>query len=185
MKTAVIILGLVILFTVLASACYVRPEEPRRMSYDSLRLTVWDVRQPRLPGDHSYEDEVARALNAFQELYGVEINLVFVNRREIVEFLSGDSVTTDPPALIYSTEWPVISEMMVDVTQYIDTSEYNTSAVDNWTIDGKLIGIPSFYHWLVAAAKESEEDMVTGYWLESPAFRSLLGDWKHGTRTAL
>ena len=77
-------------------------------------------------------------------------------------------MTTDPPALIYSTEWPVISEMMVDVTQYIDTSEYNTSAVDNWTIDGKLIGI--LLSTTAVAAPESEEDMVTGYWLESPAF---------------
>lgn len=165
---------------------------PHEVSFEGLKLVVWDASQPLYPGSASWEEEVNDCVRAFSDKYRASVEVRFVTREEIRSAISGKSISdrvedTDTPDLVYSTEWPIVSTSCAPVHDILDLNDLLDSTVSYWTKDAEVLGIPAYAHWFCAAARgspgkisgdesTSDTDWVTefrgkvSYWQESPAF---------------
>lgn len=165
---------------------------PHEVSFEGLKLVVWDANQPLYPGSPSWEEEVNDCVREFSDEYRVSVEVRFVTREELRlaitgKFISDKVEDADAPDLVYSTEWPVVSKSCAPVHDILDLNDLLDSTVSYWTKDARVLGIPAYAHWFCAAARSSpgktpgdeisaNTDWVTGckgkisYWQESPAF---------------
>jgi len=174
------------LILILLSGCKRLPEVPEKISFEGLKLVVWDVREPHFPGVRPFEDELVRATEEFKKKHNVTIELKLKNREDIKDLLLGKT-KEQIPHLVYSTEWPMTSGFISDVSRNIGINELHDVAVSYWTKNGKLLGIPAYIYWLCPAKRGDAvsdtnlQDKV-GYWIDAPGFfRAILdraaGGW--------
>ncbi len=116
---------------------------------------MWDAIEPQYAGLKVYEESVLAIADAFSKTHGVEVVLHFVTRQEIDDYLAGQSEEEDPPALVYSTEWPALHETFACVPAYVDPDSYLDAAIAYWEAEGRLLGIPAYIHWIGTAVDAS------------------------------
>jgi hypothetical protein len=148
------------------------PVEPHQISFQGATIVVWDAKEPHLPGATPFSELVAQAVEVFAKENAAKIEVLFKSRSEIESLLTG-TYQGEKPALVYSTEWPFLGSGMQDLTGVMPDDEYQDASMAYWTDDGKIMGIPSYVHWLCLASKlpESEEFKDrAGYFLASPGF---------------
>ncbi len=148
------------------------PAEPHQISYRGTTIVVWDVKEPHLPGASPFSELVAQAVEVFAEENGVKAEILFKSRSQIESLLTG-TYQGEKPALVYSTEWPFLGSGVQDLAEVIPSDEYLDASLAYWTDEGKIMGIPSYIHWLCLAQKLPEaKDLKdrTGYFLSSPGF---------------
>lgn len=167
-----------------------KKEEIKTPSYEDLKITVVDTREPHLPGAPAYQDQVTELVKKFEADRKVKVNLVFLERDKVQELLSKGKLEDDPDFsadLCYSGEWPFYAENGKPVDN-LPVSSYLDAAASYWTRDGKMVGIPSYIHWFCVAANESLTGITirnqpgvpfispenlkgkVGYWPDSVAF---------------
>lgn len=158
------------------SSCTLRRQVlPQELSFQGLVLTVWDCMEPSFQGTDAYQTRVKSVVDRFSEEYQVKVEVEFKERREILSFLMGESQELDPPCLSYSTEWPVISDDAQGLTELLSADDYLDGAATYWMLDGKLMGVPSYVHWVGMAARSSILPLTgipsdSGYWYDSQWF---------------
>jgi hypothetical protein len=161
-----------LLIMVLACGCKGPGEPPSELSYKGLSIVVWDAKEPHLPGASPYTELVARAVEAFAREHGVEVEVLFQTRSKIEELLSGN-YKGEEPSLVYSTEWPFVGSGIQDLTDLVSVGDYQDAAITYWTDAGKIMGIPSYVHWLCLAKRGAGPVHLkdsTGYYLTGPGF---------------
>jgi hypothetical protein len=178
-------------------SCFLRAKTPEKYDLRGVRLVVWDALQPKYPGAADYSEEVARVISGFCLETGVAVDLRYVERREVMDLLSGADApgATEGPHLVFSGEWPVVSDGLADLSDVLDPAVFIDPAAAYWTVDGRFLGIPAFIQWTGVAVKrpesswdaqdaregdDLEEDALdappipkpgrTAYWTGSPAF---------------
>lgn len=182
----------VVLFIAGLAGCRPSPKPPEELSFDGLKITVWDAKEPHLPGVYPYEDQVAHIIEVFEKEYNVTVEYRYREREEIIRFLTGQSTgpgeeAGEGPVVVYSTEWPVVPDGAVDVSGGLDLEEFHDTCVSYWTRDEEVLAVPAYVHWFCAAARrgpvpdDSEgyssaregapvSPGKTGYWVSSRAF---------------
>jgi hypothetical protein len=125
------------------------PVEP---DLTGVSIVVWDADQPAAPGAPAYRAEAARVVRDFCARYKVDVDLQFIDRQSIVDFLSGRK-SGEGPALAFSTEWPLVPEAARDAGPYLVQGGYLDAAIDYWRQDGRTLAIPSYVHWLCAGSR--------------------------------
>jgi len=189
------VLLLICLFAFSIAGCVRGEEEPAPLSIEGQKIVVWDAVEPTFPDAPSYQASVAAIVERFEKEHEVDIDLRFMTRQEIDQYLAdGKSQSVEAPSLVHSTEWPVFHDAYRDVTQDVDTSAFIDAASHYWTRDGKLYGIPAYIHWFGTAVEASTVagdlsevlaegawlDVIagkTGYWYDSQAFLRCVLDW--------
>ncbi len=156
---------------------------PVKPDLEGVSIVVWDADQPAMPGVPSYRAEAARVVRDFCARYQVTVDLKFVVRQEISDFLSGRA-SGDGPAVAFSSEWPFLPDKARDVSSYVGDGAYLDAALDYWREDGRILAIPSYVHWMCVAsrARGTGEDVPpaavpakVAYLSDSPGFlRSTL-----------
>ncbi len=187
---------MVLTIAALLASCLGRPEVPDTYDLRNVRLVVWDALQVKFPDSADYSEEVSRVIQEFCRETGATVDLRYAERREILDLLTGTypKDTTEVPHLVFSGEYPVLSDRLEDVSHAVDPDIFLDAAANYWTRDGKLLGIPAFIHWTGTAVKyqaggehapengegegrdlEEGEAQVprpsrTAYWTDSPLF---------------
>ncbi len=170
--------GIVVFFVLLLwnSGCLTEPKTlPQELSFQGLVLTLWDCMEPSFPGIRLYQDRVKSVVDDFSEKHQVKVEVTFMERREILSFLLGERDESQPPCLTYSTEWPTVPYGAQDLTGVLAAEEYLDGAAHYWTLDGKIMGVPSYVHWVGMAVRPSALPISgipadSGYWPESQWF---------------
>lgn len=178
------------LFSIAFSSCVGPRPAPKKLDLSGVSLTVWDALQPRFPGCPEYSEEVSRVIEEFCRETGVKVEFRYAERREALEVLSGKEVSSRPH-LMFSTEWPVASECLSDLSGDLDVTDYVDPAGLYWTAGDQFLGIPAYVQWIgtvvrapgdstggagsaaTSAATGAATVSVarrTGYWVDSPAF---------------
>lgn len=192
---SIAILALICLFAGVCSACRHGEGEPEPLSIRGEKIVVWDAVEPSFPDSPSYQASVTAIVEAFEQERGVEVDLHFVSRHEIDQYLADGKVESgEAPCLIHSTEWPTLHEKYRDVALEADPDGFLDAATHYWSRDGRLYGIPAYIHWFGTAVESSLvpgelADVVadgtwaaeiageTGYWHDSQAFLPSALDW--------
>lgn len=170
-----------VLVLVLCFGCKSQSQPPSEVSVYDIKLVVWDTREPHLPGAFPYSELLANTVESFTEEHGIEVAIEHKSRQEIEDLLLGN-YQGDPPCVVYSAEWPFVSESMQDLTEIVCSDDYLEAALSYWTHNGKLMGVPSYVHWLCLAKKISDsadsQDRM-GYLLTAPGFLHSVLDYQH------
>lgn len=192
---SIAILALTCLLAGVCSGCRQGEGEREPLSIRGEKIVVWDAIEPSFSDAPSYQESVIAIVEAFEREQGVEVDLRFVTRREIEQYLADRKAESgEVPSLVHSTEWPTLREEYENVASEADPGNYLDAATVYWTRDGKLYGIPAYIHWFGTAVESSlvTGELVnvladgtwvasvagkTGYWHDSQAFLPSALDW--------
>lgn len=179
MKRRFLVLMVFILF--FCFGCKESSQPPSEVSLADMKLTVWDTKEPHLPGAFPYSELLAKTVESFVKENGIEVEVEYKSRQEIESCLLG-SYQGDPPSVVYSTEWPFMSANIQDLTEHVCEGDYLEDAVLYWTHNDNLMGIPSYVHWFCLAKRNSDMDNSQdriGYFLNAPGFLHSVLDYEH------
>ncbi len=170
MKTWVAV-ALVLLATVLLCGCKPQTPLPHEIPSGDIRIVVWDAKEPHLPGASPYSELASLVVETYGQDLGITVELEFKSRQEIENLLLGD-YQGEVPSVVYSTEWPFVGMGIQDLSEMVQVDDYLEAAASFWTHDGRLMGIPSYIHWLCLAKKAGPDDSPerAGYFYGSPGF---------------
>ncbi|HHY11273.1 MAG TPA: hypothetical protein GX529_01450 [Firmicutes bacterium] len=165
------IAGLVLLITLLLCGCKERTWPPSEVSLGDMKIVVWDVKEPHLPGAPPYSELLSLVVENYANEHGAIVEVEFKSRQEIENLLLGNH-QGEVPSVVFSTEWPFMGEGTQDLTAMIKAGDYLEDALSFWVYDGKLMGIPSYIHWLCLAKRAASDDSpgAAGYFLTAPGF---------------
>ena len=172
--------ALLMLTTLLLTGC-LGQAPPEEMSFDDLTIVVWDVREPHFPGLLPYSETMSKLLDDFAQNTGISVKSEFKSRQQIEDLLLGEQPDEMPAVLVvFSTEWPFVGKGTQEAPSELDAGNYFERAVAYWTCDGKLMGIPSYIHWLCQANKNTSSGLFnkTGYFPSAQGFLRCVLDYQ-------
>lgn len=152
-----------------------RPSVPKKLDLSGVEIVVWDSLQPDFPGSPNYAEEASRVIQEFCGETGVKVDYRRRERKDVLALLSGDG-SRGRPDLMFSSEWPVASSSLADLSAETDPGDYVDPASAYWTRNGKLFGIPAYIQWIGTAVRGgvgragAAGRIAAAYWVGSPGF---------------
>jgi hypothetical protein len=107
----------------------------------------------------------------YAQQFGIAVEVQFKTRQEMESLLLGE-YQGEVPSVVFSTEWPFVGAGAQDLTGLVPTDDYLEPAASFWTYDDRLMGVPSYVHWLCTAKRAGTDNSsgMTGYLSGSPGF---------------
>ncbi|HHT85740.1 MAG TPA: hypothetical protein GXZ88_08300 [Firmicutes bacterium] len=172
--------ALVLFAAVLLTGCKAHTPVPSRIPSGDITIVVWDAKEPHLPGASPYSELASLVTESYAENLGITVELDFKTRQEIEDLLLGN-YQGEIPSVVFSTEWPFVGVGTQDLTELVRIDDYLEAAASFWVHDGKLMGIPSYVHWLCAAKRAGSGNSLgeTGYLSASPGFLHSALDFRN------
>ncbi len=173
---AVIMLFLISAFLSVFAGCRFLEKKPSgELPFEGLKLVVWDTVEPSFSRAESYQELIELTVAEFSGKYGAQVDIEFVSREHIFEFLYGESDVAQPPSVVYSTECPALPKGAEEISSSTCSSDYLDQAVDYWSPQGQLMGVPAYVHWVGKAirVKRQDGDEISsglGFWPDSQWF---------------
>ncbi|MGI6631906.1 MAG: hypothetical protein ACOX5M_02555 [Bacillota bacterium] len=167
---AIAVPALCVLLFLSAASCSA-PRSPQKLDVGETKLIAWDALQPDFPGSPDYEADVSKIIEEFSRETGVAVELKWAERSEALAVLVGTADADTRPHLMFSSEWPVIADVVADISGELERDTFIDPAITYWSRDEQVFGIPAYIQWIGTAARTLPVgDGTTAYWVDSPAF---------------
>ncbi len=172
----IVLLILASMFLATFGGClFQKNKQSDELSFEGLKLVAWDAAEPSFSRSDAYQQTIQETAEEFSGKYGVQVDIKFVSREDILEFIYGSSDVPEPPSVIYSSEYPAMPEGAKEISRDVPLDDYLDQTTDFWSPQDQLMGVPAYVHWVGMAVRagdlgEGGTISNSGYWPDSQWF---------------